>query len=182
VWLEAIITREDLAQFMGELLPVKLHLDNDDKTDRWLYLDRATEVTLVPDIGLRVTCPAELQWSISVVNPVIKLDRLGVLLRPEIVEKNKGHVLEFLLEVEEADFRGVPALIDHTIMKAVNAALAAKPLVWNFTQTLTHTVHLPSFLDPVEALDIGVTWGKRRIGEDALVLAVSFKLGLVRDD
>ncbi|MGK4003531.1 hypothetical protein WMF31_12955 [Sorangium sp. So ce1036] len=182
MWLEAIITREDLAQVLGELLPVKIHLDDDEKTDRWLYLDRATAITLVEDMGLRVSCPAELKWSIAGVTPTIKLDELTVLISPEIIEKNKGSVLGFNLELEAADIRGIPAIIDNTVVKAVNSALASKKLEWNFTKTLTHTVGLPSHLEPIEGLHIGVAWGKRRIGQEALALVVSFKLSFVRND
>lgn len=182
MWLEAIITREDLVQILGEFLPVKIHLDDDDKTDRWLYLGKPTEITLVEDMGLRVNCPAELKWSLPVVSPTVKLDELKVLISPEIIEKNKGSVLAFNIELEEADIRGIPSIIDHTIMKAVNAALANKKPEWNFTKTLTHTVGLPSNLEPIEGLHIGVTWGKRRISQDALVLVVSFKLHFLRND
>jgi hypothetical protein len=182
VWLEAIITREDLVQVLGEFLPVKIHLDDDEKTDRWLYLGKATDITLVEDMGLRVTCPAELKWSIAGVNPTIQLDELRVLISPEIIERNKGNVLAFNVELEEADIRGLPSIIDHTIMKAVNSALANKKPEWNFTKTLTNTVGLPSNLEPIEGLHIGVAWGKRRISQDALVLVVSFKLNFVRND
>ncbi|WP_437595927.1 hypothetical protein [Sorangium sp. So ce590] len=182
MWLEAIITREDLVQVLGEFLPVKIHLDDDEKTDRWLYLGKATHINLVEDMGLRVTCPAELKWSIAGVNPTIQLDELRVLISPEIIERNKGSVLAFNVELEEADIRGLPSIIDHTIMKAVNAALANKKPEWNFTKTLTNTVGLPSNLDPIEGLHIGVAWGKRRIRQDALVLVVSFKLNFVRND
>ncbi|WP_437979890.1 hypothetical protein [Sorangium sp. So ce117] len=182
MWLEAIITREDLAQILGEFLPVKIHLDDDETTDRWLYLGKATEIALTDDLGLRVTCPAELQWSIAGVNPTIRLDELKVLICPEIIERNKGSVLAFNVELEEADIRGIPSILDHTVMKAVNAALANKRPEWNFTKTLTHTVGLPSNLDPIEGLHIGVAWGKRRISQDALVLVVSFKLNFVRGD
>ncbi|WP_437274826.1 hypothetical protein WME90_26635 [Sorangium sp. So ce375] len=182
MWLEAIITREDLAQILGEFLPVKIHLDNDEETDRWLYLGKATNIALAEDLGLRVTCPAELQWSIAGVNPTIRLDELKVLICPEIIERNKGNVLAFNVELEEADIRGIPSILDHTVMKAVNAALANKRPEWNFTKTLTHTVGLPPNLDPIEGLHIGVAWGKRRISQDALVLVVSFKLNFVRGD
>lgn len=182
MWLEAIVTKEDLTQVLAEFLPVKIHLDNDDKTERWLWVGKATEIFFLPEEGLRVTCPAELCWSIVGMSPIVKFDTLGILLRPEIVEKNKGHALEFRFALEEADIRGLPALIDSTIVKAVNAALWAKPLTWNFTETLTRTVKLPEMFDEVEALKIEVGWGKKRLSADALVLVVSFKLGFVRTD
>lgn len=182
MWIEAIITRDDFVQVLGELLPVKIHLDVDEETDRWLFLHKATEVTLVPDEGLRVVCSAELRWSIAGMSPNVQLDELGLLLRPQVVEKNKGHVLELNIEIEEADIRGIPALIDSTIVKAVNSALSRKKLVWDFTDTLTRSVGVGETFEPIDALKIGVAWGQRRISAEAVVLVVSFQLGFVRDD
>lgn len=182
MWLEAIITKEDLTRMLGELLPVKIHLDDDDKTDRWLWIGDVTEVFFLPEQGLRVTCPAELRWSIAGMNPTIKFHTLGIFLHLEIVEKHKGHALEFRLALEEADIKGLPALVDSTIVKAVNGALWAKPLTWNFTESLSRTVELPKMFEQVEGLKIDVGWGKKRITEDTLVLVVSLNLGFVRTD
>jgi len=191
MWLEAIISQEDLVQVMGEFLPVKILLDQDeedekeekkDEPERSLLLHPATQVTLVPDQGVRVTCPAELTWSIAGMSPTMKLDELSVMIRPQVVEKNKGNVLELVIEVEEADFHSLPAFIDHTIVKALNAALATKNPAWNFTETLTRKVGLGTMLDPVEALKIEVQWGKTRIGGEVLGLVLSFKIGFVRND
>lgn len=185
MWLEAIITKEDLVQAMGQLLPVKIYLYGDCEEanpHRWLQLRSATAVALVPEEGLRVTCPAELSWTIAGMNPTVKLDELRVLLRPQVVEKHKGQALEFQIEVEEADFHSLPGFLDAPIVKAVNAALATKKLPWNFTDTLTRTVGLGKMLEPIEALQIDVLWGKHRIGAEALTLVVSFKLTFVRGD
>ncbi len=191
MWLEAIISHADLVEVLGQFLPVKIYLnqDNDengerkkDEPDRSLLLERATDVRLVPDEGIRVTCPAELTWSIVGMSPTVQIDELSVLIRPEVVEKNKGNVLEFGLEVKEADFHSLPGFIDETIVKAVNGALAAKKPAWNFTETLTRTVGLGTLFEEVEALKIDVKWGKTKIGADVLGLVVSFKLGFVRKD
>jgi hypothetical protein len=112
----------------------------------------------------------------------MKLDALRVMIRPEVVEKSKGYVLEFGMEVEEADFHALPGFIDNTIVKAVNASLATRKPGWNFTETLTRTVGLGTMFNPVEALKIDVAWGKTKIGGEALGLVVSFKLGFVRAD
>lgn len=185
MWLEAIITHADLVEVLGQLLPLKIYLSQDgdevDK-DRWLLLKPATSVELVPDTGLRVTCSAEFRWTIAGVGPTMKLDALGVFLRPVVVEKNKGGCLEFNIEVEETDFHSLPDLIDSTIAKAINAALSTKKIPWNFSETLNRTVPLGEMLDPVEALSIEAPWGKLRIGADALALVLSIKLGFVRGD
>lgn len=193
MWLEAIISQEDLVQVLGEFLPVKIHLDQDkdndaagapkkDEPERSLHLLAPTQVILVPGEGVRVICPAVITWSIVGMSPSMNIDALQVMIRPEVAEKNKGYVLEFGMEVEVADFHALPAFIDETIVKAVNAALATKKPGWNFTETLTRTVGLGKLFDPVEALKIDVQWGKTKIGEDTLGLVVSFKLGFVRAD
>lgn len=183
MWLEAIITQDDLARALTQITPVKIHLDDDESTDRWLYLDRPTHIELVPEKGLRVACPAEIMWSVSVVNVPIKLHTLQVLLRPEIVKKQRGDILVFNLELEEADIKGIPSLVDNRVMGAVNKALAAKELAWDFTKTLTFSgIKMPKMLDPISSLSIGVNWGKRRVDQEALVLVVSFQLDFNRGD
>lgn len=188
MWLEAIITEEDLTEMLRELLPVKIHLNHQEDAEdekppeRWLLLQPAKAVALVPDRGLRVTCPAELMWTIAGISPTVKIDELSVLLRLQVVEKHKGQVLEVQLEVEEAEFHRLPQFIDATIVRAVNVALAAKKIPWNFTETLTRSVGLGKVLEPIETLKIAVMWGKTRISAEALGLVVSLKLGFVRGD
>jgi hypothetical protein len=185
MWLEAIITREDLAAVLKQFFPVKIYLHEEGKEvneKRWLRLGQATQVALVAEEGLRVTCPAELSWSIAGVGTTMKVDELRVLLAPQIVKMNKGEVLEFQIQVEEADFHSLPGFVDATIVKAVNAALGTKKLPWNFTETLTRKVDIGKMFDPIEALRIAVQWGKLRIGAEALALVVSFDIGFVRGD
>jgi hypothetical protein len=185
MWLEAIITQEDLIQVTQEFLPVKIYLHREGeevKTDRWLLLQSPTEVVIVPEQGLQITCPAELTWGIAGMSPSVKVDALRVLIRPEVVEMHEGHILDFHIQVEEADFHNVPAFIDGAVVKAINAALATKKLAWNFTETLTRKVGLGTVFDPIEALTIQVLWGKQRIGAEAVTLVVSFKIGFARGD
>ena len=180
MWIEAIITKDDFANAIRSITPVRIHFDDNDKTNRWLFLGQPTNVELVAEKGIRISCPAEIMWSMVGVNVPIKLHTLQVLLRPEIVAKPTGHVLAFNLELEEADFKLIPALIDAGIMKAVNAALAAQDLAWDFTKTLTNSVKMPKQLDPIETLEIKVNWGKRRVDDEAVVLVVSFQLDFIR--
>lgn len=186
MWLEGIIAQSDFVRIINRFLPVKVHLqdegDAEDQQERWLLLHPATQVALVPEEGLRVTCPAELQWHIAGLNPRVKLDALRVLVRPEVVEKHRGCALELDVTVEEADLHGLPQFIDAPIVKAVNAALARKKPEWRITETLSRTVGFGKHLDPVEALQIHAPQAKVRVTADAVVLAVAFDLDFVRDD
>jgi hypothetical protein len=181
MWLEAILTQEDFVAAMGRWLPVKIYLhDAGEQPDRWLLLHPATTVVLAPGEGLRVTCSAELAWTIAGLSPTMKIDELRVLLRPEVVEKDKRHVLAFSIEVEEADFHSLPGFVDASIVKAVNAALSTRKHTWGFTETLTRTVGLGKTFDPVTALQIDASGGKVRVTAEALSFVVSFKLDFVR--
>lgn len=180
MWIEAIIAKDDFAAVVRQMTPLRIHFDDNDKTNRWLYLGKPTSVELVAEKGIRISCPAEIMWSVVGVNVPIKLHTMQVLMRPEIVAKPTGHILVFNLELEEADFKGIPALVDHGIMKGVNAALASQELAWDFTKTLTNSVKMPKLLDPIETLEIKVNWGKRRVDDEAVVLVISFQLDFIR--
>jgi hypothetical protein len=185
MWLEAILTQADLIQVTREFLPVKIYLHHEGeevKKDRWLLLQSPTEVVIVPEQGLQITCPAELTWGIAGMSPSVKVDALRVLVRPEVIEMHKGHLLNFHIQVEEADFHNVPAFIDEAVVKAINAALATKKIPWNFTETLTRKVGLGAMFEPIEALTIQVLGGKQRVGAEALRLAISLKVGFARGD
>jgi len=181
--LEAIITEEDFARVLERFLPVKIYLhDEGQETDRWLLLHPARRVTLVPEEGLRITCPAELQWSIAGLSPTVRLDELRVMFRPQVVEKHSGSVVDFVVEVEEAAFHRLPQFVDTPIVKAVNAALAKKKPEWGFTRTLSRTVGFGKLFDAVEALEIRATSGKVRVTVEALTLVVAFDLAFTRKD
>jgi hypothetical protein len=181
MWLEAVLTRDDFVSMLAEFLPVSLSLDEEDKV-RTLWLGPATDITIVEGVGLRVACPAKLTWSLMGIATHISLETLEVMVRPEIHERKNGQALAFVMQLEEADISGVPALIDHTIMRAVNTALAQKELAWHFTRSLSRRVDLGDRFDPIDALSIDVAWGKERVSPDAIVLAISLRLGFQRRD
>jgi hypothetical protein len=181
MWLEAIVSREDLVRLLDQLLPVKINLDVPE-TDRWIKVGRATAVDLVADAGLRVSCPAELKWEIAGMGPTLTVETISLLLRPDVVEHGNGHTLDFHIEIEDVDIRGVPTVIESAILRKVNARLESEKLSWNFTDTLTYSVPIGQLLESIASLNIGVAWGKRRVTAEGLALAVSFKVDFVRND
>lgn len=181
MWLEVVLSRDDFVNVLAEFLPVTLPLDDEDK-QRSLWLGPATNVAIVEGLGVRVACPAKLAWTIAGVATHISLVTLQVLVRPEIRERKNGQALAFVLELEEADIAGLPALIDGTIMRAVNVALARKEFAWHFTRALSRRVPLRDLFEPIDELIVKVAWGKERVSQDAIVLAVSLQLGFQRRD
>lgn len=179
MWLEAILTESDIGGLIKQLTPVTINLGTDSE-ERFLHLGRPSAITLVPEkCAVRVATQAEIQWSVSVINVPITLDSLQVLLRPTIVAGptvERG-TLAFHLELEEADFKHVPAFADRQIRQAINTALASKPLEWDFASMLSSAFafELPVILDPLEKLHLDVAWGEVKMTHEALVFAVSFR-------
>jgi hypothetical protein len=185
MWLEAIMTEDDLTKIVAEFLPVKIFLDGEDtkaEKQRWLQLFPATNVALVADKGLRLKCRAELSWSFVGIEATAKIDELIVVIRPDVTQRSKGTFLDLSIQVEAVDFHILPDFVDEAILKAVNTALAAKNISWNTSETLTRTIGLGAEFEPIESLALEVQGGSQRIKDDALALVLSFRVGFLRND
>jgi hypothetical protein len=181
MWLEAIISQDDLASLAVELLPLSVHLGQPD-SEHYVLLSAATEVELVEGRGLRIRCNAQIRWPVLGMDIPINVDGLTVLVEPSVPADNES--LVFSVEVERANVAWVPSVLDAKIVDAINEALRKKSrdLSWNFMKTLSHEFLLPEVLQPLHALGLKAAWGTVRTTEDAMVLAVSFKALAIRDD
>ncbi|MEO7095510.1 MAG: hypothetical protein ABI175_19800, partial [Polyangiales bacterium] len=61
MWIEAIFANEDFVRIVNQLLPVSLVLN--DAGDH-IKLHDPGVITLVADLGVRVTCKASIRWTI----------------------------------------------------------------------------------------------------------------------
>jgi len=187
MWLEAILSREDLAEVVEQLVPLKIRLDSTGKTgdddgedDRYLVLHDPSEVTLVADVGLRLVCKASVRWPVLRIRVPVSVNALTVILRPH-VEKQDGHdALVFRIEIAHADLAGLPDMVDAHITEKINEALAEKSIAWDFTKTLSHSFPLPPALHGLAAFELTVVGGKVKVTEDALGLAISFRPRVAR--
>ena len=178
MWVEAILSKEDLAQLVTQFAPVKIRLGEDGS----ISVSEPGDITVVPDVGLRVVCKAKLTWPVLGIPLPITLRTVTVILHPKVVKRASGDTLVFTLEIEHADLAGVPTLIDKKITEKVNKALSEEnvELAWNFTKALSHVFKLPASLDPHEAFALGVAWGQVKVTSDAMVLAVSFHANVTK--
>jgi hypothetical protein len=175
MWIEAILSHEDLTTLVAQLLPLDLHL-GDAGTDPDLHLSDLAKVELVENQGLRVECRAEIRWSVLGVDVPITVDSLALLLVPSIVKRSGRDALAFRVRLAELDLAWLPSALDATIRERVNRELKEKHLhlTWNFSETLSHVFRLPNAVRPIDALELEVAWGKVRVTNEALVMAVSF--------
>jgi hypothetical protein len=176
MWVEAILTKDDLATLLADLCPLTIALDETSGGEHYLRLLNPEGVALVPERGLRLTCEAELHWPVLGIDAPVRAKSLTMLLNVGLAPSLDGEVLAFRPEVESMDVAWVPNLFDGQIADKLNQALANRrvELSWNFFKTLAHTFELPSALHPATALDLRVGWGKVRVTEQAMVLVVSF--------
>lgn len=181
MWVEAIVSLEDVQALAAELLPVRVHLGAAD-SDHYLFLSAATEVSLVEGRGLRVVCNAQVRWPVLGMDLPINVDRLTVMLEPSV--PNEGGELFVGVQLEHADVAWVPSLLDTKIVSAINDALQKRraELSWSFARALSHDFALPEMLQPLRGLGLEASWGKVRITSEAMVLVISFHAHAIRKD
>jgi hypothetical protein len=175
MWIEAILSHDDLATLVAQLLPLDLRLGDSDG-DPELRLSDLAKVELIENQGLRVECRAAIRWSVLGLDVPITVDSLALMLVPSVVKRSGRDALAFKIQLAELDVAWMPAAIDATIRERVNRELRDKQrhLVWTFSQTLSHVFTLPEAVRPIDALELEVAWGKVRVTSEALVMAVSF--------
>jgi hypothetical protein len=175
MWLEAILSKGDLTKLVDRLLPLKI-----DVGGGTLGLHEPSEVEIVPEKGLRVRSKALVHWPVLGIDVPIALHELSVLICPEITPDDK---LAFHVEIVHADLASVPNFVDVRITERLNTTLRERhtELTWDFAHALSHVFHFPEALSLAEALSLDVAWGRLRVMEEAIVLAVSFRADVVRE-
>ena len=179
MWIEAVVKKEDLIAIANRFAPIEIKLGDGGGT---LRLEDPSEISLIPAVGLHVHCTAHLTWPVLGMKIPVTIRPLIVRVLPEIDKREKGQALVFKLQIEHADVKTVPTIIDNEITNLINRELTKKrvDLAWSFADTLTHEFDLSTVLPPILALGLDVTGGTVRITDDALILAVSFATHVTR--
>jgi hypothetical protein len=174
MWIEAIVSAEDLRQTLSRFAPVTIHFGDGGGE---LALEAPSHVTLVGDRGARIVCKARLVWPLLGVHVPIAMKSLVVLLCPVIEPQLEGSALVFKLEIEHADFAFVPTFIDNKLTTAINSELAKKrvELSWRYAETLDHVFPMPDALEGVDSLGLVVTDAVVKVTSEGVGLAVSLR-------
>jgi hypothetical protein len=170
MWLEAIVTKEDVLDLATRLSPLEIRLGSDGS----LLLSRPSEVAFVPDHGIQVACDARLHWPFLGMKVPVTMRGLTFLVRPAVEERHGGYALVFRLGLERAGFTEF-GLLDEKVTALLDAELEKRHLElgWNFSRTLTHNFSMPDTLLSVEHIGLRVQLGRAKITSEALGLAVS---------
>jgi len=184
MWVEAILSKDDVTAVIIDLCPLTIHLGQDPSDEHYIRLSNPRDVSIVEDRGLRFTCNAEIRWPVLGIDVPIGVESITMTLSPTVAPDAGEHVLAFRPQIENIDLSWIPEMFDQRIADKINHELEKKhvELSWRFAETLSHRFGLPSFLLPIAALDVEVAWGKVRVTSEAMVMAVSFHTRVVRRD
>jgi hypothetical protein len=173
MWVEAILSKDDLVKVTGELSPLRIQIGKAGS----IVLSDPRDLELVPGLGLRMTVTTEIDWPVLGIQIPVSVRSATLEVMPQIVESPGGDSLTFKLHLDAVDISLLPALVDRRIVELVNKELEAKhvELAWSFTKTLGHVFALPAALASVGALDLCAESGRVKITREAVALAVSFR-------
>src|SRR6187399_1927040 len=183
MWVEAILSKDDLATVLTELCPLSIALGGGSDPAHYIKFMNPGNVSLVADRGLRLTCEAEICWPVLGVEVPVHVESLTLMLGLTLESALGEEALLFKPALEDIDLAWVPNHFEGKITERLNQQLSQKHIEfsWRFFQTLSHVFELPTLLRPVNALELSVAWGKVRLTEEALVLAVSYHTRIRRD-
>jgi hypothetical protein len=174
MWTETILARDDIDRLLAQLMPFTLDLGSDGDH---VTLTDPEPVELVPEQGVRLKCAAKLRWSVLGIAVPLTVRSVTLMLRPSVTRGDHGRdVLSFALEIEHADLSGIPEFIDERITDKANEAIRERQgaLAWDFSSTLSRSVDLPAAFGQDRRLSVDAAWGKIRVTDEALVMAMSF--------
>jgi hypothetical protein len=182
--LEAILSAENVADLVGQFVPLELELGEAGKGERFVTIDEVSDVTLVPNAGVRVKCSAHLRWPLLGLHLPVHAKSLDVLLRPSIGARGGSQSLIFALTIEHVDIAWSPTLVDESLTERVNRELAEHhvELSWNFTKTLSHVFRLPKAMLTAGTLGLEVIEGQIHVTHESLRMSVLFHAKVGRRD
>lgn len=176
MWLQAVLTADDLLHALHELTPTRIRLDDDDPA-RTLHLEPPAEVRFRDGEGALITTSATLQWDVVGIKVPVVLRTVDVLLIPSIeVDAQGADLLALQARVERLDLSALPGFVEDKLRARINHALEnPRAFVrWGFTRTLDFHFHLPDKVRPARDLRLSARWGALRVSEQGFAMAASF--------
>lgn len=181
MWLEAILTREDLLDAFCKLAPLEIRFGQNGSIE----LSSPTAVAMNPGKSVAIVCDADLHLPVLGIHVPIHMHGLTVELTVTVHDapgsegqeaRGHGQVLQLGLQIDRTGVAHLPHLLDESVTKIVNDEIAKKRVgfSWNFRDTLTRSFAAPAALATIAKLGLRVTGGRVRVTEDALGFAVGF--------
>jgi hypothetical protein len=172
-----------LQRMLDEILPITVLLDDAGTPNgRWVMLERARRLELIPGEGIRLATSGAMRWPISFVPMTVRLAALQLLLRPIVVGDGAATRVRFRPLIEYADFERLPGFVDRGIVSIINRALETRSerLEWRVAESLALRFQLPETLVPLERARVDVVAAALTIDERGISVGVTLDVGVTR--
>lgn len=170
--VQLVVTEEDLRGFLLSVTPARIELGREADVDRWIEIGPPEYLAVTEAKGLILRAPAKLRWNVAGINVPIAFRTVEITLDLSI-DGPEGAVMKFRPQIVEADFVGLPAVIERGLIKLVNNSLAKSTLEWNFVETLQFSPHMSPKLQPPTVVDIRAKFGELTKSDGAITLSVT---------
>jgi hypothetical protein len=181
MFLEALLTRDELHARLEEAFPFLIRV-GDPSAGHTLAFTDLGEVKLVADVGLHITCKARVHWPVLGIDVPVVLRSLRLVVIPRMKPGPLCDVLAFHVAIEHAGVPVIPDAIEHEVIEAINRRLADENVeaAWAFATLFDHVLPLPKMIEPLDAALLRATWGRLRVTDEAIVIAVSVHAAILR--
>jgi hypothetical protein len=172
-----------LRRMLDDILPITVLLDDPGEAiGRWVTIERARRLELIPRQGIRLATSGAMRWPISFVPMTVRLAALQLFLRPVVVGDGAATRVLFRPLIEHADFERLPGFVDRGIVAIVNRALETRSerLEWRVAESLALRFQLPETLVPLERARVDVVSAALSVDERGLSVGVTLDVGITR--
>ena len=180
MFIEAVLTEQDCADFLASLTPLKVDLGG---PDRCLVIERPSKVEIVPDEGLRLQAAGHVTWTVVGVKVPINARIASLMLSPTVEKRDDRDALCFRARIEQLDVKALPSFVDSSVVKHINRALADQDevLVWRFGEKLNFHIAAPKRIESANTVHARQKAGTMKITADAIVFALTVEMRAVAD-
>ena len=180
--ITARLDEDVVRQLLGELLPVTIVLDDEDR-ERRIWIDRARDVNFAANEGLHVEVGGQLHWKIAGVPVVLTIQSAQLLLTPAVVDDVDGARLVFRPSLAKMDLKSIPGFVDSGITGIVNKRLEAEgdKLAWHFGRDLANQFPLPKELIEIDRFTLAARTATVAVQADAIVFTLSLAMSFLRN-
>jgi hypothetical protein len=176
MWLQALLTADDLFGALSRVTPARVSLDKEDP-DRFLWVSKPERLRLIHGRSIVLDARASIRWDVLGLSVPLTLKHVSLSLSPTIQQVHGQDVLSFRIQLEEADLSGVPAFVEKTLVERVNEALVANDakMAWRFLETLDFEFRLP-VLAPQRRVSLYARSATAEVTDRGLSLTVAWGL------
>ncbi|MCA9588109.1 MAG: hypothetical protein KC657_22455 [Myxococcales bacterium] len=164
-----VASHAELDELARSFVPLEVDLSNERDGRRIIRVHRFTRVEIVPLVGVRVIGASEIEWTVLGVTVPAHVDDLAVMIHLEVT----GGELHFRFEIERADLRHVPGVIEGLLATRINEALRAEAAVptFRFAALLERRAPVPAWLGPARDFVLSSALAELSLEGNAVTLA-----------